>query len=191
MTQTSIVADNAVQNSHNQSILSLDLELVYSEYRDRVYQYIRSRTSSAYDAEDLLSAVFLEVTRKAHTYNPERASLSTWIYAITRNTVNFHLRGQYRAVKLVSYDDTIDSDTDTYVEDELDVFDSIIAEERLGRLAAALSSLPQRERDIIVLRFYYEKPSKEVASLMKLSNANVRYLQNKAVNKLRELMGER
>jgi RNA polymerase sigma-70 factor, ECF subfamily len=160
------------------------LERVYLEYKDRVSKYINSRIRSACDAEDLLSCVFEEVIRCADTYDSAKSSFSTWIYAITRNTVNNYLRRVYRTGPFMPYEDVFEDIAD----DGLGIEDEVIREDQLGQLAQTLELLPKREREIIILRFYYDKPSKEVAGLMNLSDENVRYLQNKAIKKLRVLM---
>ena len=173
-----------MSDSNLTTMQAMEMERIYTEYKDRVYQYIKKKTNTSHDAEDLLSCVFLEVTRNAATYDSAKSSLSTWIYAITRNTVNHHLRRGYRTMPRVPYEDMLEDVSD----DELEIVDRIIEDERLKELASSLELLPWREREIIVMRFYYGKSSKEVAELMKLSHENVRYLQNKAVKKLRELM---
>lgn len=62
--------------------------------------------------------------------------------------------------------------------------------EKLARmeLEAALARLPERERDIVILRFYSGLPSREVAARMGLSDGNVRYLQTQALRKLRAML---
>jgi RNA polymerase sigma-70 factor (ECF subfamily) len=176
--------EKIVSNPTRTTIEADELERIYFEYKDRVSEYIRSRIRSVCDAEDLLSCVFLEVTGKASTYDSSKASLSTWIYVITRNIVNNHLRRVYRIGPSIPYEDISENEAD----DGSDIDDVIIKEGQLSKLASALELLPQREREIIILRFYYDKPSKEVAGLMNLSDENVRYLQNKAIKKLRELI---
>lgn len=166
-----------------------ELESIYLEYKDKVSAYIRRRINSASDAEDLLSCVFMELSKNAGAYDSEKSSLSTWIYAITCNLVNYHLRGVYRAGPGAAYEEL----PEDLADGGPDIEEGLIRSEQLGSLASALELLPRREKEIIVLRFYYNKPSREVAGLMDLSDENVRYLQNKALKKLRELMaaGER
>ena len=159
---------------------------IYRAFKGRVYGYIKSRIHNPEDAEDLLSCVFLKIHEKMDSYDRGKASLSTWIYAITRNTVNDYFRRTYRSEKSEPYDDALGD----CAGDDLPVLEKLIQDERLERLAGALEKLPERERDIIVLRFYYDRPSREVAGMMNLSNENVRYLQHTAVGKLKKMMGE-
>ena len=77
---------------------------------------------------------------------------------------------------------------ENYVTEDIPVLDKMIQKEQLEQLGNALERLPEREREIIVLRFYYEKTSPEIAALMKLSHANVRYLQHIAIGRLKKIM---
>ena len=65
---------------------------------------------------------------------------------------------------------------------------ALSAKARLEDLEAALARLPERERDIVILRFYSGLPSREVAARMGLSDGNVRYLQTQALRKLRTML---
>jgi len=160
-----------------------ETERIYSEYRDKVFHYLRSRTGNQQTAEDLLSQVLLKIHEQFGKYDRTKACLSTWIYTITRNTLNDHLRHQ-RRIAFDEYEETLEN----VIDDEMAVLDQVILEEQLNMLASSLKMLPMREREIIVLRYYYDKTAKEVAALMGLSHENVRYLQSKAISKLRNLM---
>ena len=163
---------------------AVQTEEVYRAFKGRVYGYIKNRINNPEDAEDLMSCVFLKIHEKMDSYDRGRASLSTWIYAIARNTVNDYFRRMYKSEKSEPYDDALGD----CAGDDLPVLDKLILDERLEWLAGALERLPERERDIIVLRFYYDRPSREVAGMMNLSHENVRYLQHVAIGKLKKMM---
>ncbi|MCD7867228.1 MAG: sigma-70 family RNA polymerase sigma factor [Clostridiales bacterium] len=64
-----------------------DRENLYIEYHPKVQAYIGSRVKNVHDAEDLVSQVFLKVYHNLESFDSRKASVSTWIYKITRNTV--------------------------------------------------------------------------------------------------------
>ena len=165
----------------NEKILS---EQIYREFKHQIQRYIGSRINHPQDAEDLLSFVFLKLHENRHTYDPARASLSTWVYTITHNTVNDYLRQKYRSPVFNSAEDALEN----YAAEDIPALDKMILEEQLEQLGNALERLPEREREIIILRFYYEKTSPEIAALMNLSHANVRYLQHIAIGRLKKMM---
>ena len=57
-------------------------------------------------------------------------------------------------------------------------------------LAAALEKLPERERNIVILRFYHGLSARETANRVGVSYANVRVLQHGALRKLRRYLGD-
>jgi len=62
--------------------------------------------------------------------------------------------------------------------------------ERRNRLSQALKSLPERERQIIELRFFRNLSQTEVAKRMKISQMHVSRLQHRALSRLREYIRE-
>ena len=57
-----------------------------------------------------------------------------------------------------------------------------------GRLADCLHRLPERERSIVVMAFYDEQSSEEVAASFGLSIVNVRQIRHRALTRLRTCM---
>jgi len=60
--------------------------------------------------------------------------------------------------------------------------------ERRARLAQALNTLPERERRIIEMRFFSNLSQTEVARRLKISQMHVSRLQQRALERLRELV---
>lgn len=154
-------------------------EEIYQNYYRKVYGYIISKINDADTSEDLTSAVFVKIYEKIDTFDESKASISTWIYTIARNT----LTDYYRTRRV------FDEIPETFPENS-SVEEEICNKEMLEKLADALQTLDERERDIIILRFYSGKTLKEIAEKMDISYAYVKVLQNKAFDKLKKLLAE-
>ena len=154
-----------------------DIETIYSEYYGKVMGYIHARVRNRADAEDLCADVFEKIQRKLADFDPSKASVSTWIFTITRNRVIDHYRRSKPSEEL---DENLSDDT------ELD--EGLLSSETLSELAAALKALPEELRDLIVLRYYDGKPLTEVAELMRLSYGAVKLRHQSALAKLRRAM---
>lgn len=151
------------------------LEQIYEQYHDKVLRYIYGKVNDMYLAEDLCSDVFLKVTEKLDSFDASKASISTWIFTITRNTLTDH----YRTRKIhVEIPETMSDDSD--------VEESICKEQDLELLAAALEKLDQRQRDIIIFRYYSGMTMKAIAEKMGISYAYVKVLYNKGIANLRK-----
>ena len=151
-----------------------DMEQIYTEYRGRVMGYIRARVRQAADAEDLCADVFEKIQRKLGGFDREKASLSTWIFTITRNTViDFFRRSRPT------------QEPDENLADDTEIDEGLLRAESLEELAAALQALPRQLRDLIVLRYYDGKPLTEIAQLMGLSYGAVKLRHQNALLELR------
>ena len=60
--------------------------------------YIAARVQRRADAEDLCADVFEKAFRKRDAFDESKASISTWIFTITRNTVIDHFGIRVRPV---------------------------------------------------------------------------------------------
>lgn len=155
----------------------MNTEKIYEDYRQKVFSYILSKVQNSDLAEDLCQNVFLKIYEKADTFDETKASVSTWIYTIARNT----LTDYYRTRRVTSeIPETLQSEQST--EDE------VINGEMMERLADALSQMDERMRDVIILRFYDGKTLREIADNMGISYAYVKVIQNKAFAFLRSFL---
>ena len=149
-------------------------EAIYRDYHGKVSGYIRSKINSPQDAEDIAADVFVKVFEMLESYDESKASLSTWIYTITRNTLTDYFRTR-----------KVFSEIPETMENGDSVEDDVCNAELLETLANALEALEERERDIIILRFYSGKTLRDISAQMGISYAYVKVLQNKALEKIK------
>ena len=152
-------------------------ENIYDLYSGKVMGYIAARVQRRADAEDLCADVFEKAFRKREAFDESKASISTWIFTITRNTVIDHYRRNRPAEEL-----------DENLSDDRELDENLLNTETLSELAGALRALPEEMRDLIVLRYYDGKPLTEVAEIMGLSYGAVKLRHQSALAKLRNAM---
>lgn len=144
-------------------------------YREKVLAYLTGRTACREDAEDLCEEVFAEVLRSLPRYDAKKASLSTWIYQITRFTLIDYFRTKRPSEPLTE---------DFAASDDLE--NDFLRRETLQRLASALQTLGQEERDIIVLRYYKGQTLTEISRRTGIGYGMVKVKHQKALRALRE-----
>ncbi|MBE5772540.1 MAG: sigma-70 family RNA polymerase sigma factor [Clostridiales bacterium] len=149
----------------------ISAEQIYAEFHTKVSAYVRGKVANPHDAEELVSAVFLKVYQKLDSFDPARASISTWIYTITRNTVTDFFRTRRT---MVEFSDWMADEPSPDLTDEA-----------LDALADALLSLNEKERDLIVLHYYNGHTLKTVAEMMGMSYINAKVIHKKALTGLR------
>ena len=153
-------------------------EALYDTYRGKVLAYLRGRTDSREDAEDLCQDVFEQILRSFSRYDPAKASVSTWIYQITRFTLIDYLRTKHPNEPLSEELSAAD-----------DLEETVIRNDTLRRLAAALNVLERDERDIIILRYYKGYSLTETARLTGIGYGMVKVKHKKALKKIGEELG--
>ena len=147
---------------------------IYRQYRPKVERYLCGKVNNSELAEDLASEVFLKVMEKMDTFDETKASVSTWIFTITRNTLIDYYRTRRVAEEIPES-----------LAEKNTVEESVLRNESLELLAEALSQLDERERRVVVERYYNEKTLREIAEELDVSYAYVKVLQSKALNKLK------
>ena len=157
-----------------------DCGFIYTQYRDKVFGFVRSKIYNQTEVEDIVQTVFLKVYGNLDKYDETKASLSTWIYTITRNTVCDYLKEKRDHPVIELIENTV------YSAEEPD--DSLLNQEALEELACALQKLPQNQRDIIILIYYHGKPKTEVAKILDITYGQLRYLHDKALSRLKETL---
>ena len=111
----------------------LTAEALYENYHGKVFGYLLERTGNREDAEDLCSTVFEKLCRVLLTYDREKASLSTWVYTVTRNTCLDYCRRR-RPSEILPEEPEAGEDLEN----------RLIRTESLDRLAEALGRMAKR-----------------------------------------------
>ncbi len=153
---------------------------LYDEYLDKVYRYIQYRVNNMHLAEDLTSSVFEKALANFARYSSDKASFSTWIFAIARNTVIDYYRVDGKR-HTVPVEEAVDKPSgDLSPEEEFE------KKEEVRKLRMCLAQLPNEEHEIIRLKFGAELNNRQIAKILGLSESNVGTRLYRAVRKLRE-----
>ena len=138
-------------------------DLMVGRYGQEVFAMIARLTSDVMDAEELTQDSFLRAFSHIDSYDPQRASLGTWLCRIAyRLTLDFLKR---RRPMIVSIEDTKVWQTD--ISDEtLEAELSTGREERIQRLEQLMDDLPPDERLLLTLHYFENRPLDECAFIM-------------------------
>lgn len=154
-----------------------DFALLYDQYADPIYRYIRYRVRDTQLAEDLTSQTFLRAMEKIGDYKPGRGSFSGWLYRIARNGVIDH----YRSHKHV---ETIDEEFDAPGdEDATERLAQGMAKEKVEEM---LATLDDEKRDILVMRIWDGLSYAEIAEITGKTETNCKVIVSRTLAALRE-----
>lgn len=156
--------------------------LLLPRYRDKVFRLTFSMLQNRAMAEDTTQDVFLRVWRALPGYAAQ-SSLSTWIYAISKNACLSELRKRRPQVSLDMDEDEYRPEIAALAAPEAD--DS--ATVSVGQL---LDQLPERYRQAVTLFYMEDKSYEQTAASLGLPLGTVKALLHRARKRLIELTRE-
>lgn len=154
----------------------LDWEAVYAEQLPRVYNFFRYRVGDAALAEDLTATTFEKAWRKRRRYRRDLAAFATWLFAIARRVAIDHFRRPRPEVPLDEAQSEAAPDS---------VEDAAQRRSDFARLRGLLNALPEREQELVALKYGAGLNNREIAAVTGLSESNVGTILHRAVEKLR------
>ena len=156
-----------------------DFGAIYREYAPHIYRYCYRCLGSREDAEDATSQVFTQAL--AHLDRLRDDNVRPWLYRIAHNVVIDVVRKR-RSVNSID-DERNEPAGITSIESELD------QRELQVLLEGAISSLSERDRQLVFLRFA-GLTGAEIASVLHCSHGAVRVAHHRALDRLRVILIE-
>lgn len=152
-------------------------EELVRRYQRRIYALVYNMTGHKQDAEDMVQEVFVKAYRSLGGFKGD-SSFYTWIYRIATNrTINF-LKKRKRRISDVSLDDVDQAAERDPALVELRARETPIRDialtELQKRLNAALQTLSEDHRTVVVLHDIQGLPHSEIAGIMNCSEGTVR-----------------
>lgn len=136
---------------------------LYRLHQGPIFRFALHVTGSAALAEDIVQEVFMALIRGDLGYRPERGSLGCYLLGVARKLVLRHLDGSRRSVAL-------DGDLEEVLAPEPTVDRDPLADltrrEGLEALRKAVTALPRRYREVVVLCDLEEVDYAEVALVL-------------------------
>jgi RNA polymerase sigma-70 factor (ECF subfamily) len=155
----------------------LNWDAVYAREAPRIYNYFRFRLGSESDVEELTARTFEHAWRSRQRYRSDLAGFSTWLFRIALNIGTDYLRARHVHLPL---DAALDVSTDRSPHQEAERGSD------LARLALLCGALPQRERELVALKYGAAANNRLIAQLTGLSESNVGTILHRVVQILRE-----
>lgn len=93
-------------------------------------------------------------------------------------------------IAVVGFDDLPAGSTAGLTDGAASPLEDVLERRAHAALHAAVESLPEREREIIRMRYFQGMPSKAIAQAMGLSEARISQLHSRATARLKELLGD-
>jgi len=171
---------------------AMDVQEFQQLYREKfglIYRYVYRKVGKREDAEDLTSEIFLKaVSTINQEFSPH--SMHTRLFLIARATVADYWRTHYR-LPAHSLDALLEAGWEGPAEEEPAV--AAINSGPADRVQHLLRALPEQYREVLICRFLLNLSIKATALRMGLTEANIKVLQFRALERaatLEQLVAE-
>jgi len=153
-------------------------EAAYAAYHGPILGYLLRRTDNPDDAADALAEVFLTAWRRLEDL-PAEPQARLWLYGVARRVLANQRRGERRRGALA----------DRLRADLADAYRPPEYTGELARLAAALSRLPESERELLALSAWEGLDHGQIAAVLDCSRNAVRIRLHRARRRLAAELG--
>ncbi|HEV7977615.1 RNA polymerase sigma factor [Amycolatopsis sp.] len=157
---------------------------VFDRHAPHIQRYLARRLGGQI-ADDLVAETFLIAFGKRGRYNPSYPNARPWLYGIATHLVGQHRREEVREYRLRA---ALGPPVDQACHAE-QVAAQVTAQAMNELLAAALASLAQGDRDVLVLIAWEDLSYEEVAAALGIPVGTVRSRLSRARKKVRVKLG--
>ena len=152
------------------------IHFLYVRFHDDVLRYVNSLVRDYHEAEDITHNVFAKLMTAITKYEERSVPFAAWILRVARNAALDHLR----AKRMIPTDEVRVSDYDPS-------HDGI----EMGRdIKIALESLPEDQREVLVLRHIVGLSPTEIAGTLEKTESSVHGLHHRGRRALRGALTE-
>ena len=145
--------------------------VIFDRYGSTLLRFLARRVEPA-EAEDLLGEVFRIAFERRSTFERDRNSARPWLYGIAANVVAKHYRSEARRLRAMAR-----VSTDRLLDDDDPAERAVAAADagaRWARVMDAIGTLPEAERQVLLLFAWEELTYDEIALALGVPVGTVR-----------------
>jgi len=157
--------------------------LIYQRYFFILFSYGLKICPEREVVKDCIQDLFVNIWKNRENLGPTDSIKYYLFKSLKRKLIdNFSYNSKYSPIN-DSYEDTFFG---AVLSEEQNLISDQFVEEQKKRITNALSKLTNRQKEVIILKFYESLPNEDIASKMSISVEGVYNLVSKALNKFRQ-----
>lgn len=156
---------------------------VIEHYSSKLYWHIRRMVLCHDDANDVLQNTFIKAWMNIDHFRGD-ASLMTWLYRIASNESITFINKQ-RALNNISIDDD-----DSFLVNQLESDEYFDGDEAQLKLQRAIATLPLKQREVFLLRYYDDMKYEEMSERLGTSVGALKASYHHALKKVEAFLEE-
>ena len=150
-------------------------------YKERLYWHIRYMLKNHEDTDDVLQNVFIKIYKNIKKFKGD-SRLYSWMYRIARNESLTFLKKRSKILKISS------EELQNYIVDNLESDVYFEGDEIQLKLQKAISTLPEKQREVFQLRYFEEMKYQEMSKLLQTSESALKSNYHHASKKVEEYL---
>lgn len=169
-------------------------DVLIERYQDELFNYLAYYMSNREVAYDIAQDAFLKLFRYRKKFDEKHGNFKGLLFTTAINLAKNYFR-KNKNRKTVSIDNELQLDKGDTLKWELpdesqDTEDKVSRKETISNIEAALENLPEKFKEIILLRDYEGYSYEEIADMLGISMGTVKSRINRGRSKIIQLVGE-
>lgn len=173
-----------IEREHKQVVLaqkdSANFEVLYNEYHEQIFRFVYHRLESKEQAFDITSQVFMKALSNLSSYKFKGVPFSAWLYRIALNELATFFKKNQSAR-------TIDIET-VQLQNLANEIDEESLDDLYNKTIEAIGTLPEQEVLLIEMRYFENKPFKEIGDILSITENNAKVKVYRIIEKLQKLL---
>lgn len=156
---------------------------LYDKYYKQIFLFVNRRMADKEAAFDITAQVFLKALSKIHTYNFKGVPFGSWLYTIASNEINQLFR-EKKKKRYINAD--VGDLRNIYEEIEENVYDEVES-----KIIQFIKQLPEKELQLIEMRFFEKRQFKEIAEILNLKESNTKVKLSRLLVRIKKLLKDK
>ena len=154
-------------------------EKFYEDHYFRLIRYFTGKTASLQDAEDLTGETFIYCYEHYDDYDSSKSAPATWLFLVANSRLKNHYRDRKPHSDYSEFEEWLFSD-------EPDMDRAVYLEQMRSFLAEALDALPERQRQVVIARFFRSESFDAIAAELNTTPGNIRTILSRTLSRLEQ-----
>ena len=162
------------------------LEALYGRYSSSVFSLAMYMLKQEALAEEVTQDIFLNIWLKASSYKSDRGAPRAWIMSVAHHKIVDVIRSRRRTLTVT--DPSLYETLDLIPSSEIPVDEQVVRNLERERILKALSTLPEPQRQVIMLAYFGGYSQSEMAEMLQQPLGTVKTRVRLAMQKLRGVL---
>jgi RNA polymerase sigma-70 factor (ECF subfamily) len=166
--------------------------IFFDEYYKPIFNYIFRRVADYDISRDITAETFLKAFLNVQSFVWKEISISSWIYRIATNEINYFFRRQRNKPVSLDYllqNDNFDNfDREEYQSEKDKLEKELELHSEFVKVRMSLTELDIKYQEVLSLRYFEKKSLKEIAEILDKKEGTIKSLLSRGTEKLKKLI---